>query len=338
MKKAKRIIFIILPIIILVIGALKIASIIKYPFIATTEEVSVVVDEGDSLFNVINDLEHKKIMKNANIIKAYVKIKGFNTGIKPGEYLISTDTSAENFVSILNSGNDDISTVSVTIPEGYDIESIGTILENNDIISKEQFIESCKEYEIPDYLKTNSKVRYALEGYLFPDTYKIRKGSSGKEIIDKMLHRFEQVIKEVEENENTDIENIPKLITLASIVEKEARIDEDRPKIASVINNRLEKNMKLQVDATVLYALGEHRKKLYYKDLEVDSLYNTYKVNGLTPGPICSPGKLSIEAALNPEKSNYVFYVLQDNNKHYFTDNYDDFLRAKNQYKNSIKQ
>lgn len=337
MKKSKKIIFIIISIIILVIGTLKINSIIKHPFIATTEEVSVVVDEGDSLFNVINDLEHKKIIKNANIIKIYVKIKELNTSIKPGEYLISTDTSVENFINILNSDNNDKNTVNVTIPEGYDIESIAQILENNDIISKEQFIESCKEYEIPEYLKTNSKVRYALEGYLFPDTYKIRKGSSGKEIIDKMFHRFEEVIKEIEENENTNIEDIPKLITLASIVEKEARIDEDRPKIASVINNRLEKNMKLQVDATVLYALGEHRKKLYYKDLEIDSLYNTYKVKGLTPGPICSPGRLSIEAALSPEKSNYLFYVLQKNNKHYFTDNYNDFLKAKKQYRNSIK-
>ena len=126
------------------------------------------------------------------------------------------------------------------------------------------------------------------------------------------------------------------MITIASIVEKEARVDEDRPYIASVINNRLEKNMRLQIDATVLYALGQHKDRLVLQDLKIDSPYNTYKVNGLTPGAICSPGKESIEAALNPSNTDYLYYVLQDSKKHYFTNNYQDFLKAKEKYKKQL--
>lgn len=337
MKKLKGIILtlLILFILILFLG-FKIKDVIKHPFIATNENISIIVEEGASLFNLLEELEGSKRIKNSNIIKLYIKGKKLDTRIKHGEYSIDENTSIEELVGILNSGANNKSLVKITIPEGYDIESIGEVLEKSGLISKEEFIQSCREYKLPKYIKANPQVRYALEGYLFPDTYDLRKGSSGKDIIDIMLSRFESVIKEVANKNVEEFKNLSTLVTLSSIVEKEARVSEDRPKIASVINNRLKKDMMLQIDATVLYAMGKRKERLYTKDLKIKSPYNTYNIKGLTPGPICSPGKASIEAALNPAETNYVFYVLEDSERHYFTDNYSDFLKAKERYKNLV--
>ncbi|MBE6044178.1 endolytic transglycosylase MltG [Clostridium thermopalmarium] len=336
MKKLKGIFIVLVVLTLFSLGFYAVKS-IRHPFTATTDSISVVVNDGDSLFNVIGNLRSQKLIKNSSIIKLYVKGKKLDTKIKPGEYDVDSDISIEEFVKILNSGSKAKNIVKITIPEGYTIEDIAEVLEKNGIITKENFIKSCKEYKLPKYIKSNSKVLYGLEGFLFPDTYELKRGSSGKDIINKMLTRFENIIEDIKNKNRKEISNISEVITLASIIEKEARIDEDRAKIASVINNRLKKDMKLEVDATVLYAIGEHKEKLYYKDLKINSPYNTYKVKGLPPGPICSPGRLSIEAALNPDNTNYIFYVLEDNKKHYFTDNYNDFLKAKKRYKSTIK-
>ena len=146
-----------------------------------------------------------------------------------------------------------------------------------------------------------------------------------------MIERFNTVVHQVEEENNTKLDKskLFDTITIASMIEKEARVEEDRPLIASVINNRLEKNMKLQLDATVLYSLGYHVETVLNKHLQVDSLYNTYKYEGLPEGPICNPGIESIRAALNPKESNYIYYILQKDGSHYFTNSYDDFLKKK---------
>ena len=150
-------------------------------------------------------------------------------------------------------------------------------------------------------------------------------------VIDKMLERFNAVIKEVEEETGIIINNedIDKLINIASMIEKEASADIDRPLISSVIYNRLDKGMKLQLDATVLYALGEHVDVVLNRHLEADSPYNTYKYSGLPMGPIASPGIECIKAALLPADTDYLYYILQKDGTHYFTNNYDDFLDKK---------
>ena len=153
----------------------------------------------------------------------------------------------------------------------------------------------------------------------------------GDKIIDKMLDRFNYVIKEIEKENNIKIkdEDMDKLISMASVIEKEAEKDGERGKIASVFYNRIDKKMKMESCATVLYALGYHKDKLYYKDLKIKSPYNTYLNTGLPIGPICSPGKNSIKAALNPEKTDYLYFVSKNNGTHFFTKNYNDFLKVK---------
>ncbi|KOA20488.1 cell division suppressor protein YneA [Clostridium homopropionicum DSM 5847] len=336
MKKNKLINLLILIAFISILG-IKVSSDIKSPFKVKDGNFKFSVNEGDTLFNVVSKLKEKELIKNEFLFKVYIKNNNLNTNIKPGEYYLNSDTSIRNFVEMLNKGSKESTLLKVTIPEGYDIKQIAKLMEEKGIISSEEFINSCKKYKTPNYIKSSSKVKYALEGYLFPDTYEFNKNVTGKEIIDKMLNQFQLVVRNIEKESNKKIDDMQKIITIASIIEKEARVDEDRAKISSVIYNRLDKNMMLQVDATVLYALEEHKNKLTYDDLKIKSPYNTYVTNSLPPGPICSPGVESIKAALFPEKTNYVFYVLEDDKKHFFTNNYNDFLKAKERYKNINK-
>lgn len=331
--KSKKVVLLITLCALFIFLGFKVRKDMKYPFSFKNSEEKILVSEGDTLLSLVNKMENKNLLKNEFLLKMYIKGAKFNTNIKPGEYNVDKSMSTQQFISMLNAGTEDKNFIQVTIPEGYDIESIADLLQEKGIIDKEEFLKSCREFVLPSYIKVNSKLRYSLEGYLFPDTYKFKKDSSGNEIILKLFKRFEDIIKDIEKS-GDKIENVPQIITIASLIEKEARVDEDRTKISSVIQNRIKKDMLLQIDAAVIYALGDHKERLSLDDLKINSPYNTYKVKGLPPGPICSPGRESIVAALNPESTNYVFYVLEDNKKHYFTDNYNDFLKAKERYKN----
>lgn len=304
---------------------------VKYPLKSNEEKVKFQVTQKESLVDVIEDLSKNNNIKSKQLLKWYVNRNYGNVTIKSGEYSFSKNIPLEKFVRYLKVGIKDDQAVKVSIPEGYDIEHIGQTLEKKGIISKADFIKSCKEYELPSFIKKDSRRRYALEGYLFPDTYQFLKGSSGKEIIDAMLNRFSEVINTVEKDsgKSITIEDLDKIITMASLIEKEVDIQDERGKAASVFYNRLNKNMKLQSCATVLYALGVHKDKLYYKDLKINSPYNTYIVEGLPAGPISNPGKECIKAALNPEKTNYLFFVSNNDGTHFFSDNEKKFLEVK---------
>lgn len=333
MKNIKKITIIVC--LIMIFTGIKIINDIKRPFNTTTDNISVVVDKGDSFNRIFKKLNKENLIKNKVLFKLYGKYKTGNKHIKPGKYTIDSSTSINEFINILREGKNN-NEVKVTIPEGYNIEEIAEVLDKKGIISKLEFLKSCKKYILPDYITADKKVRYQLEGYLFPDTYRFKQGISGEKIIKEMLYQFRSQIKKIEKENNINNKDMKRIITLASIVEKEARIDSDRAKIASVFNNRLIKNMRLQTDATVLYALGKYKKRLSLNDLKVQSPYNTYKIKGLPIGPICNPGKPSIEAIINPAKTKYLYYVLENKKEHYFTDSYSEFLKAKKRYKHKF--
>ena len=170
------------------------------------------------------------------------------------------------------------------------------------------------------------------EGYLFPAKYDFEKGVTARQIVDRLLQQYlleTQDLDFAEAKERLDLTE-HQVVTVASLIEKEAASPEEKPLIASVIYNRMRKDMPLQIDATIQYALKRPKENLSLDDLKVDSAYNTYENKGLPPGPICSPGKESLLAALNPANTDYLYYVLEENGeKHFFTKSYDDFLRAK---------
>lgn len=303
----------------------------RYPFKTNGKKINFQIKQGERLEQVIDNLSSSKLVKNPLLIKWYTKRHFENGLLKPVKYSFSKGISLSNFVLYVERGIRDDRPVKVIIPEGYDIEQIGNLLEKKGIISSSNFIKSCREYKLPDFVKKDSKRRYALEGYLFPDTYDFLKGSSGDYIIEVMLNRFSDVLDKVQEDtgKHLNIQEMDKIITMASIVEREVKKPEERGKAASVFYNRLKRNMKLQSCATVLYALNVHKDKVYYKDLQVDSPYNTYKVNGLPEGPISNPGKGCIIAAINPEKTNYLYFVSENNGTHFFTDSNEKFLEVK---------
>ena len=274
------------------------------------------VDKGDTLNTVLDRLSGQGKLYNEKLVKYYIKRKNFNTTIKPGKYKFSKGVTIEEFIHALNNGTVDKDIIMVTIPEGFNVEQIAKRLEEKGVISKDDFLKACKGYDIRNYMKNNPSRKYALEGYLFPDTYELKKGMKGKTIIDAMVSRFESVIEGISKQLNTpvDFNKLDDIITMASVVEKEAEKPEERPIVASVFYNRIAKGMKLESCATVLYAQGKvglegSKKYISNKDTTVDSPYNTYVKSGIPVGPICCPGKECIIAALKPSTTNYLYFV-----------------------------
>lgn len=332
MKKFKSKMIPIIIILVLVISFLvSFKKVINKP-LDTTEDIVINVKDGDSFYSIINALSNENKIKGVPLIKLYVKISGKNIEVKQGEYVLEKNLTVNELINKLTSESS-LNTVKFTVPEGYTINDISEKLENEGICSKEDFIDAIKDYELPKFAKINSEKKYNLEGYLFPDTYLIKVGETPKEIITKMVSRFKEVLDIALSETNTSIanEDIETVVNIASMIEKEARIDEERALISSVIENRLNDGMMLQIDATVIYALGEHVTTVLDKHLETDSPYNTYKNYGLPVGPISNPGLESIKAALKPEKTDYLFYVLQDDKTHYFTNNDVDFMHKLNE-------
>lgn len=306
-------------------------EVISHPLKSNEKKLQFTVNNGENLSDVINTLNNKKIIKSKYFITQYINRSSISQSVKPGVYSFNENIPLEKFIRYLNKGIKDDETVKVVIPEGYDVEHIAAVLDKKGIISKADFMKSCGEYKLPDFIKSDSRRKYTLEGYLFPDTYEFLKGTDGKEIIDVMLKRFSEEINNIQKKtgKNINKEDLDKIITIASIVEKEVERQDERGKAASVFYNRLNKDMKLQSCATVLYALGVHKDKLYYNDLKVNSPYNTYIVKGLPVGPISCPGIECIKAAINPEKTNYLFFVSKNDGTHFFSDNEKKFLEVK---------
>ena len=300
-----------------------------------TNEKSVVIEvrQGEGFYDVLNRLDKENKIFNKLLIKVKLSIDKRNIKLNEGIYEIETNSNLDELITALESTAENKDVIKLTIPEGYSIDEIAGAVEAEGFCTKEEFINAAKEYTLPNFVKADSKKRYNIEGFLYPDTYLIKKGSDANQIINMMIYRFNQVLNQVKDETGLNIkdEEIEKAITIAAMIEKEAKFDIDRPLISSVIYNRLEKGMKLQLDATVLYALGYHVDIVLNKHLEVDSPYNTYKYEGLPVGPICNPGIKSIKSALLPTKTDYLYYILQKDGTHYFSNNYDDFLNKKNE-------
>ena len=330
MKKNKRIIRVarIFVIMIIIITIWQCFKIVDTPLKINNEEI-VEVAEGDSFYGILDKLSEEGKIKNKFLVKLYLKICGIKPEVLEGTYKLYKSMTLNEFVNLLTDSNKD--KVYITIPEGYTIDDIAEKLEENNICNSKEFIDSVKNYELPKYISNNPNKRYNLEGFLFPDTYSFNKNENADFIIKTMLNRFEKVWQEIVEDLNISIpeEEIEKKVNVASIIEKEAVVDSERSFISSVIYNRIAIGMPLQIDATVIYSYGYHIEKMYEKYLEIDSPYNTYMYYGLPIGPISNPGRASLMAALKPKETDYLYYLLESENTHYFTDNYDDFLRRK---------
>ena len=331
MKNNKKIVNVttIIVIMIIIITIWQCFKIVDTPLKIKDEEI-IEVAEGDSFYGVLNKLSEEDKIKNEFLVKLYLKIRGIKPEVLAGTYKLDKSMTLDEIITLL-SNDSTIGKIYITIPEGYTIDDIATELEENNICSSEDFINSVKNYDLPAYVSNNPNKRYNLEGFLFPDTYSFNENENADFVVKTMINRFEEVWQELVQSLNLSIadDEIEKIVNVASIIEKEAVVDSERSLISSVIYNRIAIEMPLQIDATVIYSYGYHIEKMCEKHLEIDSPYNTYMYYGLPIGPISNPGRASLMAALKPEKTDYLYYLLESEYTHYFTDNYDDFLRRK---------
>lgn len=308
-------------------------SVVDRPLSSNKKTIEIEVKEGEGFSNIIEDLDNRNLLRSKLCTKLKVRMSYKNISLIPGEYEISTDVSLKNLIKYLQTEDLNKNTVSITVPEGYSIDNMAKLFEENKLFSKYEFINAVKEYPLPKYVVDNPNKKYNLEGFLYPDTYKFNKDSTPDEVIKIMNDEFNKVLNNITKDLGVTISDndIETIIIKSSLIEKEVSEPSEKKLVSSVIENRLNKNMKLQFCSTVNYVIGhEGHEVLTYKDIEIDSPYNTYKYQGLPVGPICSPGEESIIAALEPEKTDYLYFVLSENNKtHYFSKTAEEHEAAK---------
>lgn len=312
----------------LLLSVLIILSLLFLLHILKPKEIQAFVEipQNTSTKDVAMILSKKKIIKNPYLFMLYVKINGYK--LAAGKYRLSSKMSYKEICDTLEKGVVFKTTIRFTIPEGYTVEQIAERLSKMGIVNEKRFLSEINNMDFNFKYKYISKyAKYKLEGFLFPDTYEVYPNTSEKEIIQMMLSRFLQVYESLRITKTTQLDDIQTVI-LASIVEKEAKKDEERPLIAGVFLNRLGKNMKLESCATVEYVLPAHKEVLSYADLKTNSYYNTYLFKGLPPSAICNPGEKSLKAALNPQKTDFLFFVAKNDGSHVFSKTFEEHVKA----------
>lgn len=316
----KFVIIFLVVLIILTCGSYKIgtSSVSKDSF-----EVKITIPKESTYLSISNLLKENNLIRSESFYKIYIKIfKPDN--LKAGIYTLNRNMNVKEIVDTLE-GNVKSEEITITIPEGKHIEEVAEIISSKINMSKEDILLYWQNEEVlnslidkywflTDVIKKEG-IRYSLEGYFFPDTYSILKESKIEDITYKMLDKMDEVLSKYKEEISNSKFNVHEILTLASIVEHEAILDSDRPMIAGVFINRLDKSMKLQSCATVGYAINEWKLSYNYKDLQTDSPYNTYFYEGLPIGIGNMPGELSIEAVLRPTKHDYYYFLANVNDK-----------------------
>jgi UPF0755 protein len=290
----------------------------------------VQVVKGDTLTDVAAKLEEAGIIESAFVFELQARYEGYGTEIKTGRYTFQPGQDSGQILHELTVGQA-APTITVTIPEGLTIEETAVTVAADSSVPASAFEDAARRTDYGYAFLDDSSVK-TTEGYLFPAKYDFEKRVTAPQIVDRLLEQYlleTQDLDFADAKERLDLTE-HQIVTVASLIEKEAATPKEKPLIASVIYNRMHEDMPLQIDATIQFALNKPKTNLSLTDLKVDSPYNTYKNKDLPPGPICSPGRESLQAALNPANTKYLYYVLEANGEeHFFTKSYDDFLRAK---------
>ena len=308
---------------------------------SSQEKISVDIPSGSGTAAIGRILEEDGVIKSARQFKIKSRIDKNDGKYRTGVYELSPSMDMDEIMQILMDGSQN--TLRFMVPEGYTLKQIADKFAETGNGTAEDFLNETEngdfDFEYNDQMVDGEK-RY--EGFLYPDTYEIYKNESAHGIIQRMLTRFEQVYDAAADEATVDTSkySVFDLVTVASLIEREVKLDEEIPLVASVIYNRLNKNMKLQMCSTVQYALGTPKARLMNSDLKIDSPYNTYQNAGLPAGPIASPGQASISAALHPADTDYLYFVLTSagSGKHNFASTGDDFSSYREDYLASLTE
>lgn len=300
------------------------------PMDESEDAVLVVVSPGQGLNATTHLLWKNNLISSSAKFKILAAVTGKEKKIKAGEYQVSSSMSPWDILTILVEAR--VYLHKVTIPEGFTLYQIGRALSDAELCTEKAFIavatdpEKVRQMAIGDSIQT-------FEGYLFPDTYYFPRNVKPVTVIRTMVERFRSIYKkEWYERANTLGLSQHQVLTLASIIEKETGVPSERPLISSVFHNRLKKNMRLETDPTVIYGIKDFDGNLTKKHLRTETPYNTYRRKGLPPGPIANPGLASIEAALYPADSPYLYFVAKKDSTHQFSTNIRDHINSVRKY------
>ena len=319
-----------------IVAALLVPSVLSLPLAScgtTGPARRVVIPAGATFRDAADTLARRGIVRFPRAFRAYASFTNRDRSIRAGTYEFRGSQGWNELLDALAAGRGLVHTF--TIPEGYAISSIRAVIAKSLEVPAESVDAAARDTALRRRLDVPTPT---LEGYLFPDTYTFPPGATAREAVTTMVERFEQVWKdEWDAPVRAMAMSRHDIVSLAAIIEKEARLPEERPVISAVYHNRLKIRMPLQADPTVQYALGRHVHRVLFKDLEIDSKYNTYKYPGLPPGPIASPGAASLEAAVYPARVPFLFFVAHPDGHHEFRRTFREHSEAIRQMKQARK-
>ena len=329
----KTLLFILIPLFIIVCAAAGLIFELRIyadspANINTSQNVIVNVRPGQTLKTTADILQQANLIKSRLKFILFARFKGLDKHLKAGEYLLSAAMPPRQILDILVKGA--VNLHKLTIPEGYSIPQIAVLVENAKFGSKIDFIKTATDNVLAG---KNGIEAPSFEGYLFPDTYFFPREVTMEQIISTMLNRFWSIFTAEWKLRANDLGfTIHQIVTLASIIEKETGAAFERPIISSVFHNRLKKKMRLESDPTVIYGIKNFNGNLTRKHLSTHTPYNTYKIRGLPAGPIANPGRASLEAALYPERTVFIYFVSKKDNTHYFSTSLKEHNQAVRKY------
>ncbi|MEW6236385.1 MAG: endolytic transglycosylase MltG [Candidatus Omnitrophota bacterium] len=313
------------------------------PWGTADQQFNIEISEGMNARQIGNLLVENGVLKNTTLFLILADLRGFGEKLKAGEYLVKGTQSPYEIVEMFAEGKNYLR--SLVVPEGFTQIDIAKALEGLQVCKKEDFLKECLSRNIFKFVVVQAPggANAACEGILFPDTYFFIKNQETERIFDRMSNHFqkewEKILEDAfkikangwwwQEGGASESQQTHRVVVLASIIEKEAKHDEDRPLIASVFVNRMKKNMPLQADSTIHYALEDWSRSLQLSDLEFDSPYNTYKNVGLPPAAICNPGEASLRAAAMPADSEYLYFLTMKDGSAQFSMTNEDHIKLK---------
>ncbi len=300
---------------------------------SATESVAFLVEPGASTSDVGSDLASEGLVRDGRAFALYARYHGYDGRIQAGWYMLTPAMSPDDILEFLVEGR--VADRTFGVAEGLNVPQVLRSLEEQGMGSLEELDAAARSREpVERWIPGDFQGEYPVEGYLLPNTYRISWDAGPVEVVARMVHAFDEYMDERRLEKLAEMGmSVHEFVTLASIVEREAVVEEERPVIAGVFHNRLEIGMMLQACATVHYAIGRPGGELSQSDLETDSPYNTYRVEGLPPGPIASPGEASLEATLYPEDVSYLYFVARGDGTHAFADTFAEHQANINRYR-----
>jgi UPF0755 protein len=298
------------------------------PVAAEAEPVLFEVPRGASLQAIAARLEAQGLIRNARAIEILARYRRLGSALRAGEYRLSPASTAGEILDTLASGR--VATYEVVVPEGFTAAMIAARLADANLADAEEFLAWVRDPASPGFYGVEGT---SLEGYLFPETYRLSRGLTPRETAGVFVNQFLAVWRELEPRARSRNLSMHEVVTLASIVEKETGIPEERPLIAAVFLNRLKRGMRLETDPAVIYGIPDFDGNLRRADLEdPGNPYNTYLIAGLPPGPIANPGRDALAAVVDPADVDYLYFVSRNDGTHHFSRTYRDHLRAVNEF------